>query len=173
MPEGPLFYFLFLFSFWVFFSSVFFFVFFETPRLRSPKHKNTTHFLISLVVLLHQVMKKYYLDGVTTSATSWTLPDFRAADGRLRQEMRLRELVLTVAGSADQLVKFQFSILPRPRPRHPTAPLHTRSSQPPNSTTSQAEALRSATNKRNIRGACFCGALSRIPAECFRMEQEA
>ena len=152
---------------------MFFFVFFETPRLRSPKHKNTTHFLISLVVLLHQVMKKYYLDGVTTSATSWTLPDFRAADGRLRQEMRLRELVLTVAGSADQLVKFQFSILPRPRPRHPTAPLHTRSSQPPNSTTSQAEALRSATNKRNIRGACFCGALSRIPAECFRMEQEA
>ena len=38
MPEGPLFYFLLLFSFWVFFSSVFFFVFFETPRLHSQKH---------------------------------------------------------------------------------------------------------------------------------------
>ena len=33
MPEGPLCYF--LFSFWVFFSFVLFFVFFETPRLRS------------------------------------------------------------------------------------------------------------------------------------------
>ena len=35
MPEGPLSYF--LFSFWVFFSSVLFFVFFETPCLRSQK----------------------------------------------------------------------------------------------------------------------------------------
>ena len=35
MPEGPLSYF--LFSFWVFFSSVLFLVFFETPRLRLQK----------------------------------------------------------------------------------------------------------------------------------------
>ena len=42
MPEGPLFYFLFLFSFWAFFSSVFFFVFFETPRLRSQKKRKKT-----------------------------------------------------------------------------------------------------------------------------------
>ena len=48
MPEGPLFYFPFSFFFLGLFSCVFFFVFFETPRLRSLKFqtfKNLVKFL--------------------------------------------------------------------------------------------------------------------------------
>ena len=66
MPEGPLFYFPFSFFFLGLFSCVFFFVFFETPRLRSKKKMQenmrlTAFFkLYKICILLHRCNLKIF-----------------------------------------------------------------------------------------------------------------